>query len=280
MCGGDYAKWQTPRHLTKIYGETIVERTIRLLKEHGVTDIAISSNDKAFEGFGVPVLKHKNDYYTTAYNQNTGYWCNAFYDSRVPSCYMFGDVVFSDMAVQIITEYETDSIMLFGSKEPFSPEYPKWYIEPFAFKVQDQKLLRWAIKEVKRLDSIGAFHRKPIAWELWNVICGGDPNVINNGYVAINDYTCDIDNPEEISIVQAKAKEAKPMAAKKETTKTAKAKAKKEPARKPAKRAEKKPEQATFNGKQYEILERTPDRFKLTDGTIHFWARADRVETN
>ena len=42
MCGGDYVKWETPRHLSIICGEEIVARTIRLLRENGIKDIAIS----------------------------------------------------------------------------------------------------------------------------------------------------------------------------------------------------------------------------------------------
>ena len=40
MCGGTYPKWgDTPRQLLKLpSGETIVGRTIRLLRENGVTD--------------------------------------------------------------------------------------------------------------------------------------------------------------------------------------------------------------------------------------------------
>lgn len=277
MAGGQYEKWQTPKHLTKIYGEPIIARTIRLLKESGVKDISISTNNDAFETFGLPILKHENDYYAVEYNNMRGYWCNAFYPTKEPACYIFGDVVFSPEAIRTIVEYKTDSIMLFGSKEPFAPDYPKWYIEPFAFKVQDQALLRWACKEVKRLDSIGAFRRKPIAWELWNVICGGDPNTINNSYQAINDYTCDIDNPDEIRIVESKAKEAKPMATKKET-KTAK-----KPAKKPAaKKKPEKPKEATaiYKGHEYTIMEKADGRYMLTDGVIHFWARSELVEEN
>ena len=130
-----------------------------------------------------------------------GYWCNAFYPTTEPVCYLFGDVVFSPEAIREIIKTDTDDIMLFGSKYPFAPEYPKWYIEPFAFKVQDQAHLRRAVIECKRLDKEGVFGRKPIAWELWSVICGTNPNAINDNYHAINDYTCDIDNPNEIADV-------------------------------------------------------------------------------
>lgn len=204
MCGGTYTKWETPRQLIEVKGEPIVARTIRLLKENGVEAIFISSNDERFQAFGVPVLRHENDYTARAYNDMDGYWCNAFYMTNEPTCYLFGDVIFSPAAIRKIVETETDDIAFFGSAPPFPPEYPKWYIEPFGFKVTDTEHFRDAIAEVKRINEQGRFHRKPIAWELWNVIHNPqDPNYIDhNSYVKINDYTCDIDNPNEVGLVK------------------------------------------------------------------------------
>lgn len=207
MAGGHYAKWDTPRQLIEVQGEPIIARTIRLLRHEGVQDISISSDNPVFEQFGVPVLKHEDYYVARQYNDMDGYWCNCFYPTDDPVCYIFGDVIFSPEAIRTIVQYDTDDIMLFGSKPPFAPEYPKEYIEPFAFKVTDTEHLKAACSEVKRLDYKGLFNRKPIAWETWNVIHGGDPNMIDyTSYVGINDYTCDIDNPEEVDKVIASIK--------------------------------------------------------------------------
>lgn len=205
MCGGVYQKWERPRHLLEINGEPIVARTIRLLRENGIKDIAISSGNKVFEQFGVPVLKHVNTYDTIDYNVSSGHWCDAFFPTEEPACYIFGDVVFSPEAIRTIIGTETDDIIFFGSAPPFAANYPKPWIEPFAFKVVNQSHLRQAVDDVKRLDAAGKFNRKPIAWEVWNVISrgpDGDINSIDYGsYVNINDYTCDIDKPEEVGIL-------------------------------------------------------------------------------
>lgn len=198
--------WDTPRQLLKINGETIVERTIRLLREAGVQNIAISSNTGMFDHLGVPVLKHANSYDAAGYNDCKGHWCDAFFFTGVPTCYLFGDVVYSPKAIRTIVDTETDGIMFFGSAPPFSPQYPKQYAEPFAFKVADQDRLKQAVADVKRLDAEARFRRKPIAWEVWNVISrgpDGDVNTIDyNSYVHINDYTCDIDHPDEVGIFE------------------------------------------------------------------------------
>ena len=92
--------------------------------------------------------------------------------------------------------------MLFGSKPPFAEDYPKKWIEPFAYKVKDTSRLHNACDEVKALDKMGVYKRKPIAWELWSAICGSPPNHIDRSYVAINDYTCDIDTKEDIAMIE------------------------------------------------------------------------------
>lgn len=196
MCGGHYTDFDKPKHLTEINGEPLVARTIRLLRENGIEDIAISSNNDIFEQFGVPVLHH-NDEWTVPAEECVGWWMDCFYPTDEPACYVFGDVYFSPEAIRTIVETQTDSIMLFGSKKPFAPEYPKPYREPFAYKVQDQKKLRKAIDRTKKLHQQHAFKRHPIAWELWKVIKGTPPARAPRGYTVINDYTCDIDTPEE-----------------------------------------------------------------------------------
>ena len=45
MCGGSVTQFKIPRQLTPINGEPLIERTVRLLKELGIDDIAISTNN-------------------------------------------------------------------------------------------------------------------------------------------------------------------------------------------------------------------------------------------
>lgn len=206
MCGGIQTKWDKPRQLYEICGETLVGRTIRKLRENGISDISISSNDERFEQFGVPVLHHDNHYVSEGYNMSKGTWCECFYFTDEPTTYLHGDVIYSPKAIRTIIDTQTDDIMFFGSCQPFAPEYPKWYIEPFGFKVVDTDHLKRAVADVKRLEHEGRFSRQPIAWEVWNVISrgpDGDVNYIDgNSYVHINDWTCDIDYPSEISMIE------------------------------------------------------------------------------
>lgn len=201
MAGGDYTAWETPRHLLEIHDEPIIARTVRLLKENGVREIYISSNNPVFEDFA-PVLYHNNEYRADG-SGNNGKWTDCFYPSDDPVCYVFGDVVFSPEAIQTIIATETDDIQFFASAPPFAPNYTKPWAEPFALKVVDQKHFRRAIKQTDLFWRQGFYRRKPIMWELWQVIQGYPFNEIHyDSYVAINDYTCDVDSPEDLKRIE------------------------------------------------------------------------------
>lgn len=202
MCGGQYREWETPRQLLEFKGEPIVARTIRLLRENGATAIFISSHHPEFEKFGVPVLRHDNFYYEWRNWHADGHWCNCFYPTDEPTTYLFGDVVFSPEAIKTIVETDTDDIELFGSAEPFAPNYIKEWVEPFAFKVKDTEHFHEAIWELK--DKANQCWRMPIAWELWCVIKGRriDIDDYRKDYTIINDYTCDIDHIEDLEKIK------------------------------------------------------------------------------
>ena len=199
MAGGTYEKWQTPKHLVKINGEPLVKRIIKLLREYGVKNIAISSNDDRFAEFGVPLLKHHNPYILPKDHDAVTPWLDAFYPMTEPVCYLMGDVVFSPYAIETIVNTDTDSIQFFASAPPFAPEYCKPWAEPFGFKVVDTKRFFEAIEQTKEYEKQGCFYRQPVSWELWQVIKGTQlAKVDYTNYCAINDYTCDIDTPEDI----------------------------------------------------------------------------------
>lgn len=189
MCGGP----RNTKPLIKIYSETLVERTIRLLRINGVTDIAISSLNDQYKQFGVPVLKHDNPD-----TWDNFCWLKCFYPTSEPVCYLFGDVFYSPEAIRTIVQTEVDDIEFFASSPPFSHLYSKRWAEPFAFKVWDTDKFFKCIRICKELDAQHRFNRHPISWELWQVINNTSLNVIDyHNYTAINDYTVDIDDDEQ-----------------------------------------------------------------------------------
>ena len=92
MCGGNYTdKFKTPKQLLKVNDEVLIERTIRLLKENGVKDIAISTNNPMFDYLEVEKLRHKNEYThdnPERHNKSQYSWLNAYYPMEEPACYI------------------------------------------------------------------------------------------------------------------------------------------------------------------------------------------------
>lgn len=193
LCGSNHGKIDdVPRQLIDINGERILERTIRLLRENGVDDIAITATDSAFRSVEVERIEYNS-------NGDAGTWINCFYPMDDPVCYIFGDVYFSEEAIKKIVQAQTDDVEFFASAPPFSNKYSKPWAEPFAFKVENTQHFKECVQKVKDFKKQGLFHRDPIAWEFWQVVKGTKLNhICYNNYIAINDYTCDIDCKQDI----------------------------------------------------------------------------------
>ena len=194
LCGSNHALINgTPRQLVKIGGERVLDRTIRLLRENGITDISITATDPAFDGVDAEVIHY----------DSAGPWINCFPPIDEPTTFIFGDVYFSHDAIETIVNTHTDDIEFFASAPPFAPEYPRIWAEPFAFRVVNLAHFRESIEIVKQCTEQGIWRRDPIAWELWQVIKGTPLNMIDySNYTVINDYTCDIDYADDVQMLE------------------------------------------------------------------------------
>lgn len=198
LCGGEYKAFKTPKQLSVIKGEVLVERTIRLLKENGINEIYISSNDPRFTQ--APRLENKANNFVADNGKITGYWLDAFYPIGEPCCYLFGDVYFSPNAIKTIVEYNGDKNILFGNSVAKNEEHKNWG-EPFAYKVNNYDEFMAGVKAVKQLYDEGKIIRHPIVWELYRYLHNLDINVqrITDDYITIDDETIDYDNPEQVN---------------------------------------------------------------------------------
>lgn len=223
MCGGNYPSFKTPKQLLKINDEVLVERTIRLLKENGVDDIVICTNCNDFDYLNLPILMQHNEYINGNENENKKSecsWLNAYYPIDEPCCYLHGDVYFSDEAIKTIVDTEVKDTMFFCTFDWTDGEKDKRNYkgrEPFAYKVVNQKLFRSAINDLMQMIDEGKFENglPPICWQLYRYINKLDIDYntkkwtdINNifdtkgDYVVINDYTTDIDKPEDAKVLE------------------------------------------------------------------------------
>lgn len=198
MCGGEYNQFKTPKQLTKINGETLLERTIRLLRDNG-KDYYISATDPIFEKYG-KILKHENSYKVID-GKIHGYWVDAYYPTDKPTIYLHGDVYYSKNAIKKILNYEAKENTFIGNAIARNPEHKNWG-EPFGWIIVDQKKFREDIEKTKKLQDEGKLDRGyAISWELYRVMNGTDPNYMlinDDNYLVIDDETIDIDEPNQI----------------------------------------------------------------------------------
>lgn len=226
MCGGAYEKFKIPKQLLKVNGEVLVERTIRLLKENGIKDIAVSTNNPAFDYLDVEILQDKDNqfvYFGKDENKESkNSWLRAYYPINKPVCYLHGDVYFSDEAIKTIINTKVKDTMFFCCAD-------KWDIpnkdirnaggrEPLAYKVENYKLFRKAINELLQMIDDGKFKNAkipPLAWTVYKYLNGlelsynaewfGDWNNIfdsKGDYIIINDYTNDVDDIKDVAKIE------------------------------------------------------------------------------
>ena len=205
MCGGHYSKFETPKQLSVINGETLVERTIRLLKENGIIDIYISSNDPRFDKYATR-LEHNNSFEEKD-GKVYGYWIDAYYPIDDPCVYLHGDVYYSENAIKKIINLNPEVNTFIGNEVARNKEHKNWG-EPFGWIVVDQEEFRKGIEETKKIQDEGKLERGyALSWELYRVLNGLDPNkqyILDESYLSIDDETIDIDAPFQIEELNKK----------------------------------------------------------------------------
>ena len=211
LCGGAY-KCSDPKHFPKVFDdERIIDRTIRLLKENGVEDIAISTNNDAFASCGVPLLKNENNKWDDRVKdkEKRGYWLDAYYPYEDSCVYIYGDVFFTEEAISKIVETannEKEKNILFGSAIALNKLHKNWG-EPFAYIVNDMPTFRAGIEAVKKLQDDGKLIREAITWELYRYLNNLDVNiheVSEDTFYVIDDATDDLDSIEKVELILAK----------------------------------------------------------------------------
>lgn len=226
MCGGDYPKFKIPKQLLKVNDEVIVERTIRLLRENGITDIAVSSNNPAFRYLDVEIITDdSNNYVCGDPNSNikaVKSWLQAYTLENEPTCYLHGDVYYSEDAIKrIINKPVKNTMFICVPDKQDIPNRDKRNIkgrEPIGYKVENYKMFNASVLNLLQMVNNGDFKNAkidPISWTVYRYINGldlglnansyADLNSIfnsNGDYMIINDYTTDIDSIEDIKKIE------------------------------------------------------------------------------
>lgn len=198
--------FEIPRQLTKINGEPIIKRTIRLLKENGIENIIVTSHDGRFDNLGA--IRYEPLYNDWDHINKTGYWLSAFPVELLdePITFLFGDVYYSKNAIKKIVDAKPKDNLFFCTYNNNDKRYIKHHDEPLAYKVIDYIMFKEHIERVKILKDKGLCCREPIVWELYRSLNGQDINthIMKSNYIAINDESCDIDSVNDIILLEEK----------------------------------------------------------------------------
>lgn len=183
MCAGKGTRWNdylgVPKHLVTINGETLLGRTTRLLKQFGITDYLITTRQpELYKPYGTCVPQQYNDCEIDRFDEK-------YVDG--PVCYLYGDVYYTEEALQTIINTPVNDILFFGHA-----------MEIFAIKIKDLDLFFSHKKRVKKLYMAHKINRC-IGWEIYRSLhkIPWDQHIINYRYVYILDGTDDIDYPHE-----------------------------------------------------------------------------------
>lgn len=223
MCGGNYPQFEKPKQLLEVAGEVLVERTIRLLKENGVNDIAISTNNPAFDYLEIEKIRHKNNYFQNDGKRNSKSsksWLNAYCPIEEPACYLHGDCYYSEECIKTIIATPVKNTMFFAVPDRNDGRKNRNIKgrEPLAYKVENQQIFREAINKLFKMIDEGKFISDPISWNLYRQLNGIklDFNGYGNGifdtkgdFIAIDDYSTDIDSYRDIPKLELLLKELK-----------------------------------------------------------------------
>ena len=185
MADGKGTRWANysgiPKHLIEIDGETLLARTVRLLKEFDAgCEVIITSHDERYEVAGATRYEPKNNIYEV----------DRFTEELIEDnvCFLYGDTFYSEEAVREITGTPADGgILFFGNAKSI-----------VAVKAADGGLLKHHVDRVRQLFIEGKIE-KCIGWQVYQSYMNlpfGEKKIAGR-FVVLADGTQDFNTPED-----------------------------------------------------------------------------------
>ena len=181
MADGKGTRWNNyhniPKHLIEIDGETLLARTVRLLRENDArADIVITSHDPRYE---VPGARRYEP-------QNNHLEIDRFTEELIADdvCFLYGDTFYSESVIQKIADTPAEKLLFFGNERSI-----------VAIKVADGALFRQHVDRVRALFLAGKIE-KCIGWQVYQSFEGlpfGE-KTIAAAYILIQDGTEDFNS--------------------------------------------------------------------------------------
>lgn len=180
------------KHLLVIDGETLLQRQVRQLQENGIDEILISSRNAAYEVPGATRFTPAGNVLEVDRFLST----RPVWRDHGEILFIYGDVFYSDDAMQRICTARPDSYLWFGRTRPGAfpgQRYPEIFAFTFSASICGQ--VTATLQAVRDLHLSGQLARC-IGWDVYWHMRGLPPNcgLVDGSFVEINDITEDFDS--------------------------------------------------------------------------------------
>ncbi len=184
MADGKGTRWHNyndiPKHFIEINGETLLARTVRLLKQGDPgCEVIITSHDPRYEVEGATRYEPKNNHLEI----------DRFTEELIADdvCFLYGDTYYSENAADTIIKTGAEDLLFFGNQRSI-----------VAIKVSDGELFRSHVDRVRQLFMEGKIE-KCIGWQVYQSFTGlpfGEKQ-IGKKFMILEDSTADFNSPED-----------------------------------------------------------------------------------
>lgn len=204
ICAGEATRWGdylgVAKHFIKIDDELLLHRTVRLLKENGITDIHIVAKTDEYRVGDTQLFKPR----ISKYNDGVDKFLNSkeLWLDKGRTIVLYGDVYFSDEAMSTIAKYNHRDWTLFarpfGSKitgcpwgECFAQSFYEDHIPEHSRNLEKAVKL-WHNKKIRR----------PSGWQHYRFMLGLNDDQVDmplwgDRMMIIDDFTDDFDSPDD-----------------------------------------------------------------------------------
>ena len=185
MADGKGNRWNNfrdiPKHFIKIGDETLLERTVRLVREREKdATIYITSHDPRYEVAGATRYEPLNNVL------EIDRFTEELIDDNV--CFLYGDTFYSEEAMDTIMSTEAEDLLFFGNERSI-----------VAIKVKDGRLFKLHVDYVRQLFTYGEIESCK-GWQVYQSFMGLPYNKkqISDKYIYIQDQTRDFNTPGDL----------------------------------------------------------------------------------
>lgn len=184
MADGKGTRWKNyqniPKHLIKIDGEILLERTVRQLNNQDKgSKVIITSHDKRYEFKGAIRYEPLNNVLEI----------DRFTEELIEDniCFLYGDTYYTDETIHNIINSKVEDILFFGNQKSI-----------VAIKVKDSKLFKKHISNVKNLFLENKIQNCK-GWQVYQSFQNleFDKKQIKDKFVIVDDETIDYNTPKE-----------------------------------------------------------------------------------